>query len=148
MEDFIERLQSLPGELYNHIQALTLSTDFEKECDIAVDYQPPKVLHIDRSRRQLFAQAYYSETKFRFEDPELCRAWLKSLPKQHRYEIRGLKLIYVTRRGAYTRHRLQDQINHRFQHFTLDLVQIGAVLRWTPREIGEGVFEFEILIDF
>lgn len=148
MEAFIKRVQSLPAELYDHIQDLTLSIDFEKECDIAVDYQPPKMLHIHRALRQLFAQTYYSETKFRFEDPELCTAWLKSLPKQHRYQIRGLKVICITRRGAYTRYRLQDQVNDRFQHFTLALVQMGAILHWTPREVDEDVFEFVFLIDF
>lgn len=103
---FEDNVQALPAELFNRIQDLVLAVpprwDFSGDFsgDFSADfievtsptYSPPKLLQINRSLRQAFADVYYSETTFFFRDNAQLDSWLSLLSKEHRQKVTSISL--------------------------------------------------------
>lgn len=107
MEDLIERVQSLPPELYSEIRDLTFTVNLDsiltpEHLDprftpelkpvfhINKSWKPPAILQVSRTLREQHSPAFYHAAVFTFADDladpdnlELLMRWLKSLsPKQ------------------------------------------------------------------
>ena len=95
MDDLITRIQSLPPELYDLIDAdvFTPDTNTDGGVIIRVDdmpYKPPAAMQVDRKTRAFFAQAYHSADTTdivsldKLEDRLL---WLWSVPKSYQAQL-------------------------------------------------------------
>lgn len=104
--NLIERVQSLPPELYNQIYEFTFSLE-ALTCGerIRVDksYKPPSILQVSREQRCELFQAFYEYTIFCFTDDPTCHNnleeltfWLKSLPITHRKVLNAANIRIVS----------------------------------------------------
>ncbi|EME40909.1 hypothetical protein DOTSEDRAFT_37642 [Dothistroma septosporum NZE10] len=89
------RIEDLPQELKDMISGhvLTVPATPKKEAvsKITPDYKPPITLQVDRDSRSTFAQAYYAGRILEVMGTELCRDWLRSLPREHRDMIKVIR---------------------------------------------------------
>lgn len=93
MDETSKRVQDLPRELFDKIYVETFTAD-GKSCKIDDNYTPPKLLQIDRASRALFAQSYYDQTTFVFDNSSKLKNWLRSLHRKHRVFLREVRMIY------------------------------------------------------
>lgn len=63
LEDLAQRVQNLPAELYDMVLEYTFTAD-EERIEITLAYKPPAQLQVSRATRELFAQDYYTTTRF------------------------------------------------------------------------------------
>lgn len=99
---FEDNVQALPAELFNRIQDLVLAVPprWDFSGDFSADfievtsptYSPPKLLQINRSLRQAFADVYYSESTFFFRNNAQLDSWLSLLSKEHRQKVTSISL--------------------------------------------------------
>lgn len=146
MDELIERVQSLPAELYNHIQKLTFATDSTQSCDINSEYKPPVLLHVQKPFRQVFARAYYSKTNFQFEDLELCCTWLKSLPEEHRRRIGNLHGIIRVECEESFLNRVSKQMQKRYEGFETKIRGMGGRVYTTLTGNGHNIWKFHFYV--
>lgn len=88
---FVERVHSLPPELFWQIYRDTFTAD-AAETHMDETSKSPSLLQVDRASRALFAPNYYSKTKFVFRELSLCQKWLISLPGCNLLHIREIDL--------------------------------------------------------
>lgn len=86
----VQRVHNLPPELFNIVQDLTFTPD-APVVELNDSYQTPRLLAIDQSSRNLFAQRYYGETIFTWTDLRQIVDWIRKIPPSHRAMIKRLE---------------------------------------------------------
>lgn len=85
---FVERVQSLAPELFEHIYNLVFTADSgDKQID--EHYKPPLQLSIDPKSRAAFAKDYFPNT-FIGKNTEVINLWLDALPTEHKVLIKEI----------------------------------------------------------
>ena len=80
MEVISQRVQTLPGELYDHVHR-EVFTAIPAKIKIDRSYKPPSCLQVNKSSRLGFAQQYYTKGVFLFDNKYLAVQWCYSLSK-------------------------------------------------------------------
>lgn len=103
MDDFIERFQSLPPELYTEIRNLTITPDFPKTCHIDESYKPPNILQVNQQTRLELTCEFYANTIFTFpnnlaDSSTKCvlKRWLNLLSMKQRQSLLSSELHILT----------------------------------------------------
>ena len=87
--ELAHHIQNLPPELADQIFELALAWDKDAHT-IDEFYEPPTLLHIDRTSRQKYAYPFFNAT-FQVDNTPLLLRWLKSLPAEHLSLIKALR---------------------------------------------------------
>lgn len=95
----IERIQSLPPELFDQIKSNVLhhhlpepgSDDFRYE-HITAAYKHPLPLHLNRASRQEFAKRYYGSTILVFPSRKVFRRFVMAMENNHLLDVRGMRV--------------------------------------------------------
>lgn len=104
MDDFIQRVQGLPLELFEEIKTLGFTCD-PSTVKIDRDYKPPTILQISSATRATVSQQYYARTiAFRANDALCLTKWLTSLNEQDvgRVSYVELNIVVVVDRNKAT----------------------------------------------
>ncbi|KAK3720994.1 hypothetical protein LTR37_003284 [Vermiconidia calcicola] len=94
-DDFVNRVQGLPPELYNHIYH-DVFTPATPTIRIDESYEPPLLMQVDGQSRALFMERYYSKHAIIVADTidwGLVLDWLKSLSPLHLARLCGARYI-------------------------------------------------------
>lgn len=96
MASLADRVQSLPAELVDKIIDLVFTPDLTSTITLTKDHKPPHLLHVNRSTRASFAEAYYSNTPVEMPKEEYrlrLGSFLRSLPPAHRLFINKIHIM-------------------------------------------------------
>lgn len=109
-KDFVARVHALPRELFAAIVDLTFAVeggtvlikrgthrlpdgDSGAKYNSCSAYQFPAQLHINKATRQAFAEAYYSNTVFKFHNLTGTAFWVHLIGEEYRAKLSSVVLI-------------------------------------------------------
>jgi hypothetical protein len=100
MEEFVERVHSLPAELFRHVGAFVFAPIQPSTVRITKDFKPPTVLHVDKFETRKRVPYFYAATIFESENPKDFRKYLASLTKLQRRLMCCVRLVIVPHSGT------------------------------------------------
>lgn len=111
----IERVQSLPSELYEEIYNLTFTVNTET-CYVDKAYRPPGILQVNKNWRSALRQRYYDKTIFRIpaglNGVEHLTRWLTFCTQEHGRNIASPTLHILSEKRITTPiRRMWDKTN-------------------------------------
>ncbi|KAK4494796.1 hypothetical protein PRZ48_014152 [Zasmidium cellare] len=86
-------VHNIPPELFEVIFDLVFETPNAAKVHIDANYKPPAQLQVSHATRASFANAYYSNTIFTYNQESYIRKFFHNLPRQHLDLICRLHLI-------------------------------------------------------
>ena len=92
MDELTQRVQDLPGEVFNRILNLVFTCQ-PGTYEVNANYKPPALLGVSSDTRLVFGTTYYSSSAFVFDDKELIGKWLNSIGPDHKTVMKEIHFV-------------------------------------------------------
>lgn len=100
-DDLPERIQALPPELFNQIEAevLTYQDSNIRHVYVTAKYEFPKQLHISTAWREQYALRYFANTIFVFASPKVFRSFTSTMDDGHLLGVKNMCIKFKSKIG-------------------------------------------------